>query len=110
MVMTFCASRIRYRKRCKRIVKSLAVAHVSREDGARASVRPHSRAYFTRALFSTSSLIDLRRRFLSSRCGTPAVEAARKLGSHGERAQFCIMGGDGKFHPRWSYGRDGLAP
>ena len=34
-----------------------------------------------------------------------AVEAARKLGNHGERAHVCIMGDDGKFHPRWSYGR-----
>ena len=34
-----------------------------------------------------------------------AVEAARKLGSHGECARVCIMGDDGKFHPRWSYGR-----
>jgi len=31
-----------------------------------------------------------------------AVDAARKLGSYGERAQVLVMGDDGKFHPRWS--------
>jgi hypothetical protein len=34
-----------------------------------------------------------------------AVEAARKLCSHGERAHVCIMGDDGKFHPTRTYGR-----
>jgi len=34
-----------------------------------------------------------------------AVDAARKLGDLGERAHVCLMSGDGRFLPKWSYGQ-----
>jgi len=34
-----------------------------------------------------------------------ALQAARKLGEHGECVHVCVAGNDGRFRPRWSYGR-----
>jgi Uncharacterized protein conserved in bacteria (DUF2188) len=34
-----------------------------------------------------------------------ALDAARKLGDQGECAHVCMAGDDGRFQPRWSYGR-----
>ena len=34
-----------------------------------------------------------------------ALDAARKLGDQGECAHVCMMSDDGRFQPKWSYGR-----
>ena len=39
-----------------------------------------------------------------------AVDAAQKLGEHGENAEVCVMGENGHFRPEWSYGRDTYPP
>ncbi len=39
-----------------------------------------------------------------------AVDAAQKLGEHGENAEVCLMGENGHFRPEWSYGRDAYPP
>jgi Uncharacterized protein conserved in bacteria (DUF2188) len=39
-----------------------------------------------------------------------AVDAAQKLGEHGDRAQVCLMGEDGHFRPEWTYGEDRYPP
>jgi hypothetical protein len=39
-----------------------------------------------------------------------AVDAARKLGDHGERAEVCLMGENGHFHTEWISGRDATSP
>ena len=39
-----------------------------------------------------------------------AIDAAQKLGDHGENAQVCIMGQNGHFRPEWTYGRDSYPP
>ena len=39
-----------------------------------------------------------------------AVDAAQKLGEHGENAEVCVMGENGHFRPEWSYGRDDYPP
>ena len=35
-----------------------------------------------------------------------AIDAAQKLGQRGDRAEVCLMGPNGHFHPEWAYGRD----
>jgi hypothetical protein len=35
-----------------------------------------------------------------------AIDAAQKLGEHGDNAQVVLMGEDGHFHPEWTYGLD----
>ena len=35
-----------------------------------------------------------------------ALDAARKLGAHGECAHVCLRDDDGHFQPKWSYRRD----
>jgi hypothetical protein len=35
-----------------------------------------------------------------------AIDAAQKLGQRGDRAEVCLMGLNGHFHPEWAYGRD----
>lgn len=39
-----------------------------------------------------------------------AVDAAQKLGEHGENAEVCVMGENGYFRPEWTYGRDHYPP
>lgn len=39
-----------------------------------------------------------------------AVDAAHKLGEHGENADVCVMGENGAFRPEWTYGRDAYPP
>lgn len=39
-----------------------------------------------------------------------AVDAAQKLGEHGENAEVCLMGDNGRFRPEWMYGRDAYPP
>jgi hypothetical protein len=39
-----------------------------------------------------------------------AIEAAQKLGEHGENAQVCLMGENGHFRPEWTYGQDTYPP
>lgn len=39
-----------------------------------------------------------------------AVDAAQKLGEHGENAEVCLMGENGHFRPEWTYGRDSYPP
>jgi predicted alpha/beta hydrolase len=39
-----------------------------------------------------------------------AVDAAQKLGEHGDRAQVCLMGENGHFRPEWTYGEDHYPP
>ena len=39
-----------------------------------------------------------------------AIDAAEKLGKHGESVQVCLMGENGHFHPEWSSGRGMNAP
>ena len=34
-----------------------------------------------------------------------AVEAAQKLGEHGETSEVCLMGENGHFRPEWVYGQ-----
>ncbi len=34
-----------------------------------------------------------------------AVDAAQKLGQHGELAEVCLMGENGHFRPEWIYGQ-----
>ncbi len=34
-----------------------------------------------------------------------ALDAARKLGNQGESAHVCMIGDDGRFRAKWSYGR-----
>jgi hypothetical protein len=38
-----------------------------------------------------------------------AIDAARKLGAHGDNAEVVLMGEDGHFHTEWVYGPD-VAP
>jgi hypothetical protein len=35
-----------------------------------------------------------------------AIDAAQKLGDHGESAQVCLMGENGHFRPEWTYGEN----
>jgi hypothetical protein len=39
-----------------------------------------------------------------------AVDAAQKLGEHGENAEVCLMGENGHFRPEWTFGRDAYPP
>jgi len=39
-----------------------------------------------------------------------AIDAAQKLGEHGEPAEVCLMGENGHFRPEWIYGRDAYPP
>ncbi len=39
-----------------------------------------------------------------------AVDAAQKLGEHGEDAQVCLMGENGHFRPEWTYGENPYPP
>jgi hypothetical protein len=39
-----------------------------------------------------------------------AIDAARKLGDHGERVEVCLMGENGHFHTEWISGRDANSP
>jgi hypothetical protein len=39
-----------------------------------------------------------------------AIDAAQKLGEHGEIAQVCLMGENGHFRPEWTSGRDSYPP
>jgi len=39
-----------------------------------------------------------------------AVDAAQKLGEHGENTEVCVMGENGHFRPEWTYGRDAYPP
>jgi hypothetical protein len=39
-----------------------------------------------------------------------AVDAAQKLGEHGENTEVCVMGENGHFRPEWTYGRDSYPP
>ena len=39
-----------------------------------------------------------------------AIDAAQKLGEHGDNAQVCLMGEDGHFHPEWTYGQHPYPP
>jgi hypothetical protein len=39
-----------------------------------------------------------------------AIDAAQKLGEHGETAEVCLMGENGHFRPEWTYGRDPYPP
>jgi hypothetical protein len=39
-----------------------------------------------------------------------AIDAAQKLGKHGDSAQVCLMGENGHFHPQWTYGQDSYPP
>jgi hypothetical protein len=38
-----------------------------------------------------------------------AVDAARKLGQHGDTAEVCLMGVDGHFRSEWAYRREDAA-
>ena len=39
-----------------------------------------------------------------------AIDAAQKLGEHGENSEVCLMGENGHFRPEWAYGRDAYPP
>jgi hypothetical protein len=39
-----------------------------------------------------------------------AIDAAQKLGEHGETSEVCLMGENGHFHSEWTYGRDIYPP
>jgi hypothetical protein len=39
-----------------------------------------------------------------------AIDAAQKLGEHGEHTQVCLMGENGHFRPEWTYGSDSYPP
>lgn len=39
-----------------------------------------------------------------------AIDAAQKLGAHGQSAEVCLMGENGHFHPEWISERDGHLP
>ena len=39
-----------------------------------------------------------------------AVEAAQKLGQHGDPAQVCLMGENGHFRPEWTFRHDSYPP
>jgi hypothetical protein len=39
-----------------------------------------------------------------------AIDAAQKLGEHGENAEVCLMGENGHFRPEWIYGKDAYPP
>jgi hypothetical protein len=39
-----------------------------------------------------------------------AIDAAQKLGEHGEAAQVCLMGENGHFRPEWTYGQGPYSP
>jgi hypothetical protein len=39
-----------------------------------------------------------------------AIDAAQKLGEHGESTEVCLMGENGHFRAEWKYGRDPYPP
>ena len=39
-----------------------------------------------------------------------AIDAAQKLGKHGEHTEVCLMGENGHFRPEWTYGQDAYPP
>ena len=39
-----------------------------------------------------------------------AIDAAQKLGEHGEHSQVCLVGENGHFRPEWTYGSDSYPP
>jgi hypothetical protein len=39
-----------------------------------------------------------------------AIDAAQKLGEHGETTEVCLMGENGHFRPEWIYGKDAYPP
>ncbi len=39
-----------------------------------------------------------------------AIEAAHKLGAHGDNAEVCLVGINGNFRPEWTYGQSAYPP
>jgi hypothetical protein len=39
-----------------------------------------------------------------------AIDAAQKLGEHGQNPQVCLLGDNGHFTPAWTFGQDPYPP